>query len=151
MRARHKLIKWFPAVVLSVLSCAAAALDYRSVAVSGAVMFAEPALQSKKLYLFSRDTPLELVSTHNRWVKVRDISGAMGWMESTNLSTRRTVQVTAARVEVKSRADDAASGLYAVERDVTLELLEPPTGSWAKVKHRDGKPGYISIKNIWGL
>lgn len=103
MRARHKLIKLFPAVVLSVLSGTAAALDYRSVAVSGAVMFAEPTLQSKKLYLFSRDTPLELVSSNNRWAKVRDISGAMGWMESANLSTKRTVQTTVARAEVKSR------------------------------------------------
>lgn len=151
MRARRKLTKCFPAVALALLPLMAAALDYRSVAVSGAPMLAEPAPQSKKLYLFSRDTPLELVSVHNGWAKVRDISGAMGWMESVNLSTKRTVQTTAARAEVKSRADDSASGLYAVERDVTLELLEPPSGSWAKVKHRDGKPGYIAIKNIWGL
>ena len=151
MRARRKLTKCFPAVALALLPLMAAALDYRSVAVSGAPMLAEPAPQSKKLYLFSRDTPLELVSVNKGWAKVRDVSGAMGWMESVNLSTKRTVQTTAARADVKSRADDSASGLYAVERDVTLELLEPPSGSWVKVKHRDGKPGYIAIKNIWGL
>ena len=43
MRARRKLTKWFPAVVLALLPLMATALDYRSVAVSGAPMLAEPA------------------------------------------------------------------------------------------------------------
>ena len=151
MRARRKLTKWFPAVVLALLPLLATALDYRSVAVSGAPMLAEPAPHSKKLYLFSRDTPLELVSVNKTWAKVRDVSGAMGWMEVRNLAQKRTVQVILPRVEVRVRAEDSAPVMYVVERDVILELLEPPSGSWAKIRHRDGKPGYIPIKSIWGL
>ena len=93
MRARHKLTKWFPAVALALLPLMATALDYRSVAVSGAPMLAEPTPQSKKLYLFSRDTPLELVSVNKGWAKVRDVSGAMGWMEVRNLAIWRMYMV----------------------------------------------------------
>ena len=53
--------------------------------------------------------------------------------------------------EVRVRAEDGAPVLYALERDVILELLEVPSGRWARVRHRDGKPGYIPIKSIWGL
>ncbi len=151
MRARHKLTKWFPAVALALLPLMATALDYRSVAVSGAPMLAEPAPQSKKLYLFSRDTPLELVSVNKGWAKVRDVSGAMGWMEVRKLTQKRTVQVIQPYAEVRVRAEDGAPVLYALERDVILELLEVPSGRWARVRHRDGKPGYIPIKSIWGL
>ena len=151
MRARRKLTKWFPAVALALLPLMATALAYRSVAVSGAPMLAEPAPQSKKLYLFSRDTPLELVSVNKGWAKVRDVSGAMGWMEVRKLAQKRTVQVIQPYAEVRVRAEDGAPVLYALERDVILELLEVPSGRWARVRHRDGKPGYIPIKSIWGL
>lgn len=151
MPVRCKLIKPLLAVLLAGLPIAAAALEYRSVAEQGAVLYAAPQPQSKKLFLFSRYTPLELVFANRQWAKVRDISGSMGWIEARHLSDKRIVQVTAARAEVRAKAEESAPAVYAVERDVVLELLEPPVGSWARVRHRDGKAGFISIKNIWGL
>lgn len=151
MPARRRLTNWFPAILLAASSMAATALEYRSVAEQGAVLYAAPLAQSKKLFLFSRLTPLELVLANQQWAKVRDISGTMGWIEARHLSTRRTVQVTATRADVRSAADDAAAIVFAVERDVALELLEPPVGPWARVRHRDGKQGFIAIKSIWGL
>ena len=151
MPVRRKLTKLSLAVALAGLPLAAGGLEYRSVAEQGAALYAAPQPQSKKLFLFSRYTPLELVFANRQWAKVRDISGSMGWIEARQLSELRTVQVTAARAEVRVRAEDAASAVFAVERDVALELLEPPAGGWARVRHREGKSGFISIKNIWGL
>jgi hypothetical protein len=34
---------------------------------------------------------------------------------------------------------------------VALELLEPASAGWAKVKHRDGGIGYIRANQVWGL
>ncbi|MFO1381059.1 MAG: SH3 domain-containing protein [Chitinivorax sp.] len=151
MPVRRKLTKLLLSVALAGLPLAADGLEYRSVAEQGAALYAAPQPQSKKLFLFSRYTPLELVFANRQWAKVRDISGGMGWIEARQLAELRTVQVTAARAEIRARAEDTAPAVFAVERDVVLELVEPPAGGWARVRHRDGKSGFISIKNIWGL
>ena len=41
--------------------------------------------------------------------------------------------------------------VFETEREVVLELLEPVSGGWVKVKHRDGQTGFLKAMQVWGL
>lgn len=131
------------------MSASALALEFRSVASDAAVLYDAPSVQAKKLFLLSRYYPVEIIVALDKWVKVRDASGGLAWMEASKLSNKRTVLVTAPQAEVHSLADAASPLVFSAERDVALEVLEFE-GSWVKVRHRDGAIGYIAIKNVWG-
>jgi SH3-like domain-containing protein len=141
---------------LSLLTAAvpALALDYRSVEPgegAAAIMYDAPSKQGKKLFLIRRYTPVEVVVSLEGWAKVRDVDGGMAWVERKALSERRTVVVTAASATVRGKPEDTAPSVFEADKSVALELLEPASAGWAKVKHRDGGIGYIRANQVWGL
>lgn len=131
-------------------SAGAAALDYRSVAVDAAVLYDAPSTQSKKLFILSQNYPVEIIVTLDRWIKVRDASGALAWIESSALSEKRSVLIKVPVAEIRSQPDNNAPLSFKAERDVALELVEI-SGAWVKIKHRDGSSGYIAAKDVWGI
>ena len=134
-----------------VISLPANALEFRSIAPAKAILYDAPSLEASKLYILSQSYPVELIVNLNNWVKVRDAAGALSWVESKSLSSKRTVLVLA-KTDIKS-SEDATSALVAtVEKDVVLELL-PMTAKngWVKVKHRDGFTGFVQVTNVWGV
>lgn len=136
-------------MLLLVASAAAPALEFRAVAVDAAVLYDAPSNQAKKLFILSRYYPVEVIVALDKWLKVRDASGALAWVESAQLSTQRTVLVTVPEAEIHTQPDAAAPVAFKAQRDVALELLEI-TGAWVKVKHLDGQSGFISAKDVWG-
>lgn len=138
-------------LLAGLLPIEACALDYRSVAAGRSVMFDAPSPQAKKLYIVSQYTPVEVIVNLGEWLKVRDSSGELAWLENKSLSTRRTVIVTAQHGEVHETADIASAVVFHTEKHVALELIETGTNGWAKVRHRDGLTGYISAAQVWGL
>ena len=138
-------------LLVALLPIEARALDYRSVTAGRTVMFDAPSLQAKKLYIVSQYYPVEVIVNLGEWLKVRDRSGELAWLESKSLSTRRTVIVTAARVEAHETAATASAVVFRTEKLVALELIEAGANGWAKVRHRDGLTGYIPAAQVWGL
>ncbi len=133
------------------LSAAAAASEYRSVGVAAAVLYDAPSPQARKLWLAPRHSPLEVVSTVNQWVKVRDASGDLAWVERGDLSATRTV-VTRLQAGVRSAGQEGAEVLFTADRGVALELLDPALVSgWVRVRHRDGTAGWVRAADVWGL
>lgn len=125
------------------------AAEYMSVA-NPAVIYDAQSLKANKIFVASRYYPFEVMVKLSGWVKVRDYLGDMGWVETKNLSDKRTVIVIAAQAEVYA-APDAASGMVILaERNVVLEPLEAAAKGWVKVKHRDGQMGYVKVEQIWG-
>lgn len=142
-----------PAAVFCVLTFAAApawALEFRSVAENGVVLFDAPSQKARPLYVILRDTPVEVVVSLEGWVKVRDAAGDLAWMEKI-LAEKRTLIVTAKRAEVRSQADNAAQLIFEADKDVLLEFVEPGPLGWAKVRHRDGQSGFVRSNQVWGL
>lgn len=132
------------------ISLQASALEFRSVASDAAVLYDAPSAEAKKLFILSRYYPVEVIVALDKWVKVRDATGSLAWVESAKLNSKRTVLVTAAQAEVRAQADSSAALVFSAERDVALEVLELD-GAWVKVRHRDGLIGYIAIKDVWGV
>jgi SH3-like domain-containing protein len=130
---------------------AAAAADFRSIAESGTVMYDAPSSKAKKLYVASRDYPVEVVVNDGPWVKVRDATGELVWIERKALSDRRMVVVTASIAEVHQAPSDQAASAFRAQQGVVFELSEMGSGGWARVRHRDGRSGYVRIGQLWGL
>lgn len=126
------------------------ALDYGSVANPSAVLYDAPSLKARKLYVASRHLPLEQVVTLNDWVKVRDQSGSLAWIEKSALSGKRFVVVTAALASVRRSADAASPLLFQARKDVALEWQGSSGTGWVKVRHQDGETGYVSVAEVWG-
>jgi SH3-like domain-containing protein len=143
---------WRSAACLVALLVAvpALALDFRSVGVSAAVLYDGPSAKARKLSVLSQGYPVEILVTLDAWLKVRDASGELAWIEAKNLSARRMVMVKVPKAEVRQSPDEGAPVLFQAEQDVLLEVVET-ADNWARVKHRDGETGYIRITQVWGL
>lgn len=139
---------------LLLLVCTAAgaahAADFRSVGAAPAVMFDAPSEKGRKVFVAPRGMPVEVVLSYGEWIKVRDAGGDLAWIEAKALVPRRTVMVTAVSGKVRASADDAAPLVLTADRGVLLELAEPVSSGWIKVRHRDGGAGFIKANEVWG-
>ena len=126
------------------------ALDYVSVADGSAILYDAPSLKAKKIFVVSRYLPLEQVVSLDSWVKVRDSSGSLSWIEKRALSNKRFVVVTAALAAVRRAPEENAAVVLQARQQVALELLENTGGGWLKVQHQDGATGYVRAADVWG-
>jgi SH3-like domain-containing protein len=140
------------AIALSLLACASAqALDFRSVGAHPAVLYGAPSTRAAKQYIVPPGAPLEVVLTYGEWVKVRDMAGDQAWTEAKGLSKHRNVIVRSANAKVRGAADETAPVVFIADKGVLLELAEPASNGWTKVRHRDGLAGYVRSTDIWGF
>ena len=139
------------ALIPLVLASTAAAGEFRSIADNGTLMYDAPSVRAKKLFVASRYYPVEVVINIDAWVKVRDQSGDLTWVEKKALSDKRTVVVTAAFADVRQAPNDQAPLVFQAQQGVALDLAEPQAGAWAKVRHAEGQVGYLKIAQVWGL
>jgi SH3-like domain-containing protein len=138
--------------ILALMPVTASALDFRSVAVSKAVLYDAPSNAAKKVLLLSQNYPVEVIVNLGDWLKVRDAQGTLNWVEAKQLSNKRTVMVTAAKAEIRQSADASSNLVATVEKDVVLEIADTKlSNGWLKIKHRDGIAGYILISSTWGF
>jgi len=135
---------------LLAVSGAVLALDFRSVADPGTVLYDAPSTKAQKLFVLSRDYPVEVVVKVEGWTKVRDDTGEFAWIENKQLSERRTVMVRSSSAEARQSPGDAAALVFTAEKGVLLEYLGMSAG-WVKVRHPDGETGFIKISQLWGV
>jgi SH3-like domain-containing protein len=139
------------AVLLLLASAAAGAFDFKTVGAAPAILYDAPSLKGGKLYVAPPGMPVEVVLGYGDWVKVRDASGDMAWTEANGLSARRNVIVRNPNAKVRTTSDESAPVLMTADKGVLLELVDPETGIWLKVRHRDGIAGFIKAADVWGI
>lgn len=131
-------------------STTATALEFGSSA-RASIMYDTPATSAGKLAVISAGYPLEKVITTTGWVKVRDETGALAWIEESAFSAKRTLLINTPLAHVLEKPLDNAPTRFRVPRGVTLELIAPVEGGWVKVRHASGQEGYARIRDVWGL
>ncbi|MBY0575487.1 MAG: SH3 domain-containing protein [Gallionellaceae bacterium] len=129
---------------------AAHAVDYVSVSESNAVLYDAPSLKAKKLFVVNRYMPFEQVVALDNWIKVRDRSGGLYWVEKRVLSNKRYVFALPLLLDVYAEPDSGATRLFQVRQQVVLERLESTGTGWVKVRHQDGNVGYARSTDVWG-
>ena len=125
------------------------ALDYRAVAVPAAISYDAPSLQGKKLFVLGRDFPVEVIVNLDKWVKVRDYTGTLAWLEKSQLADKRMLVVTLPG-EVRAAAQDAAAVLTRADKGSLLEWQDTLPGGWVKVRLPNNAIGYIKQSQVWG-
>lgn len=143
--------KAWVAVLLATAAWSVQALEFRALAEHGTVFYDAPSAQARKLFVGSRGMPLEVLIENRDWLRVRDQSGALAWVEKKALSDKRSVVVAVSKAEVRVAADAKSSLLFVAEKGVLFQLLEAGKTGWVKVKHRDGAIGFIRIEEVWGV
>jgi SH3-like domain-containing protein len=125
--------------------------EFRSVTGNGAILYDGPSFKATRVYLVGKNYPLEIISRSGEWLKVRDASGDFSWIAVNTVSEKRTVLITAALADIREAPQESSTVVFRAEKNVVLELVEPPTSTWVKVRHRDGQSGYVRSDHIWGL
>jgi SH3-like domain-containing protein len=148
MRLSAFLLKLNLLIASALAMTAAQALDYRSLS-DNTPVYDSGSRQANPLFILLKGTPVELIVTLDRWAKVRESGGGIGWVDRSLVSERRQVIVTAATADIRQSPSSDAPLVFTASKDL---LLEPgdKVGSWLKVKHRDGRTGYIELKAVWG-
>ena len=147
-------------VALLLLACSLGAIagsahaDFRQTADNATIGYEGPSGKATRQVLYSRGTPVEVVVSIEGWVKVRDVTGALIWLERKALAERSNVQVKATVADVQAAPDAASPVVFRAEQGVLLQLVmpQPPNaGAWAQVRHRDGQVGYVRLEAVFGL
>lgn len=126
------------------------AVDYVSVNESSAILYDAPSVQAKKLFVVNRYMPFEQVVVLDSWVKVRDRSGGLYWVEKRVLSSDRYVFVLLPIIDVLAEPDSAAAKVFQARQQVALHLIGSTGTGWLKVGHVDGSVGYVRSAEVWG-
>ncbi|WP_374355707.1 SH3 domain-containing protein [Chitinimonas sp.] len=139
------------ACLFGMAACVVSALEFRSTAEHGTAFYDAPNPKSKRLFVASRGFPVEVLVENKDWLRVRDQSGALAWVEKKALLTKRTVVVSATSAGLHSNADGKSPLLFQADKGVIFDLVEVGKTGWVKVKHRDGASGFLRIEEVWGI
>lgn len=144
-------MKHFPLLFAALaFSGAAVAADFRAVS-EAAVFYDAPTVRGKKLFVAPKGMPVEVVVSIDNWVKVRDRSGDLMWIEKKSVTDKRTVVVSVASAQLRDKPEDGGRVVLEASQDVSLELVESSSSGWARVKHRDGVVAWVRANQVWGL
>lgn len=148
MKSMHLIA--LAAVSMSLAATAAQALDFKTIGSNPAVMYDTPSERGRKVFVAPRGMPVEVVLTYGEWTKVRDATGDLSWVQSKMLTSKRNIVINVPNTKVYMAAEETASVVFTADKSVVLELIEPTTTGWLKVKHRDGQSGYVRAASVWG-
>ncbi|MGZ5817147.1 MAG: SH3 domain-containing protein, partial [Burkholderiaceae bacterium] len=82
---------------------------------------------------------------------VRDVTGDLSWLETKQLTAKRTVVVNTPSAKIRAAADEASPVIFTTDKGVVLDISEPAASGWIKVKHSDGQSGFIKVTDVWGV
>ena len=143
-------VMWVLSGVLLCTANTAHAIDYVSVSDKSAILYDANSTKAKKLYVISRYSPLEQVVSLKDWLKVRDSSGTMAWIERKSVSDKRYVVVTVPVATVWKTPELNSQVVFQVSKNVAMESLGMNGSGWIKVHDPDGAIGYLRSIEVWG-
>ena len=106
--------------------------------------------KANKIFILSRHHPLEILVKLDKWTKVRDADGTIGWVENTALGDRRHVQVSVNTAEIRALPAPSSLLMFEAQRGVLLEVTGSSAEGWLPVRHRDGQSGFVRGVQVWG-
>ncbi len=136
--------------LLLALAYPASALEYRSTA-RATILYDAPSTLAGKVAIAGSGLPLEVIVELQNWVKVRDHSGRLTWVEKSVLNGTRSVMIKIESSAIRQRPRPDADIVFRAARGVLLESIGEPDGfGWLPVKHVDGRTGWLPAHEAWG-
>lgn len=132
------------------LALPASALEYRTTS-RAALLYDAPSTAAGKVAIAGSGLPLEVVVDTQAWVKVRDHSGRLAWVENAALGGPRSVMIKTESSAIRQQPRPDAGIAFRAGRGVLLEATgDPNTFGWLPVKHADGLTGWLPAHEAWG-
>ncbi len=123
---------------------------WASISASVALMRTGPGRNYPAIWKYRRrDLPVHVLQVHDNWRRVRDPSGAEGWMDSVLLSAQRTAMVRGGIAAMRDEPEGDARLLWRVQAGVVGRIRHCAAG-WCEFKVGD-KSGYIETSALWGV
>lgn len=136
--------------LLLALPHSASALEYRSTG-RAALLYDAPSTTAGKVAIAGSGLPLEVVVDTEAWVKVRDHSGRLAWIEKSALSGAKSVMIKAETSIIRQQPRADAEAVFQAARGVLLEVTgEVDAYGWLPVKHAGGLAGWLPAHEAWG-
>jgi SH3-like domain-containing protein len=123
---------------------------YTAIGDQPAILYDGLSTKAGKMFILSPHHPLEVLVKLDKWTKVRDAAGTIGWVENGALGAARFVQVSANAAEIRAQSSPAAPLVFEAQRGVLLEVTGPVADGWLPVRHRDGQSGFVRVVQVWG-
>ena len=125
------------------------ARDMVSIARGEVNMRSAPGTRSEVQWALSRGYPLQVLSRRGQWLQVRDFENDRGWVLR-SLTARTPHHVVKARV-ANLRATPSTRGRLVgkATRGEVLRTIERK-GEWVKVRHANGRTGWVASRLVWG-
>lgn len=140
----------FIAGLLLALPYAASALEYRSTGRT-ALLYDAPSTTAAKVAIAGSGLPLEVVVDAGAWVKVRDHSGRLSWIEKSALGGAKNVMVKAEASVIRQQPRADSDVAFRAVRGVLLQVSgNADAHGWLPVKHGDGLAGWVPAHEVWG-
>lgn len=137
-------------IVLALSSVGVTAADFKTIGISGTILYDGPSTRANKLFVATANYPVEIISADGAWVRVRDFAGDLAWVERKALSDRQVVVATVPTVEARLQPDDRSASAFQVAQGVVLDVVDTNAPGWLRVRHRDGASGYVRLREVWG-
>ena len=135
---------------LLALAQSASALEYRSTG-RATILYDAPSTAAGKVAIAGNGLPLEVVVDTESWIKVRDFSGRLSWVEKSALGGAKTIMVKAETSAIRSQPRADADVVTQVARGVLLSVTGPADAfGWLPVKHAGGLTGWLPAHEAWG-
>jgi SH3-like domain-containing protein len=139
--------------LLCVEGASALALEFKTTR-EQTIVYDNPTHRSKKLSILSSDYPVEILDRDEEgWLKVRDMSGEIGWVEDQSVGTRKRVLVRNNYAEILRQPESNARLAFRAEKGVVLERLSSPDEEgWVRVRIPNTRQeGFIKSTHLWGI
>lgn len=138
------------ALLVALVAPLAGAAEYRALGERPAILYDAPSARADRLFVASRFYPFEVLVKLDQWTKVRDADGSVAWVENRALGDRATVLVTVPLADIRAAANAQSALVFEAYKSVLLDVVEPVTDGWVKVRHRNGQQGFIRVSHVWG-
>ena len=149
---RKKFI--FITIALLLASAHASAREmpyYASIKSDEANIRSGPSVRYPIEWLYKRENwPVQVTATFERWRKLTDINGEIGWIHESLLSGKRYAIVKTEGVQEIYRLPLLSSTkVFIVENGVIVEIKECKN-NWCKIQSARYE-GWIKDENLWGV
>lgn len=136
--------------LLVALAPPAAALEYRSTG-RAALLYDAPSTAGGKVAIAGSGLPLEVIVDTQDWVKVRDHSGHLAWIEKSALEGARNIMIKVDASFIRQHPRLDAEIVFRATRGTLLEATgEADAYGWLPVRHIDGLAGWLPLHEAWG-
>lgn len=136
--------------LLLALAHSASALEYRSTG-RAALLYDAPSTTADKVAIAGSGLPLEVVVDTDTWVKVRDPSGRLAWIEKSALGGAPSVMIKSETGIIRQQPRADADVAFRAARGVLLQISGGADAfGWLPVKHADGLAGWLPVHEAWG-